>query len=121
MNYFVSTEMGISNLLQRQFDWTANTLFFEEIPHARDPARNKFILANDDVVLCASVSLPQKSLTRSKTDGHMCSQRIKKYLVSHGVRKGLYYNSKGQHGLALIPGTGGFNELMTWLKEPEHY
>ncbi|KAI0005030.1 hypothetical protein BJV74DRAFT_806468 [Russula compacta] len=101
MNYFVSTEMGIANLLQRQFDWTANTLFFEEIPHARDPSRNKFIVANDDVVLCA--------------------QRIKRYLVSHGVRKGLYYNSAGQHGLALVPGTEGFNELMTWLKEPENY
>ncbi len=56
MNYFVSTEIGISNLLQRQFDWTANTLFFEEIPHSRDPARNKFIVANDDVVYCAPVS-----------------------------------------------------------------
>jgi len=101
MNYFVSTEMGIANLLQRQFDWTANTLFFEEIPHARDPSRNKYIVANDDVVLCAP--------------------RIKAYLVSHGVRKGLYFNSRGQHGLALIPGTEGFNELMTWLKEPENY
>ncbi len=58
MNYFVSTEMGIANLLQRQFDWTANTLFFEEIPHARDPSRNKYIVANDDVVLCAPVSPP---------------------------------------------------------------
>lgn len=56
MNYFVSTEIGIANLLQRQFDWTANTLFFEEIPHARDPARNKFIVAHDDVVYCAPVS-----------------------------------------------------------------
>jgi len=101
MNYFISTEVGIANLLQRQFDWTANTLFFEEIPHARDPSRNKFIVANDDVVFCAP--------------------RIKKYLVSHGVRKGLYFNPKGQHGLALIPGTEGHNELMTWLKEPEHY
>ncbi|KAI9448019.1 hypothetical protein H4582DRAFT_2139410 [Lactarius indigo] len=101
MNYFVSTEIGISNLLQRQFDWTANTLFFEEIPHARDPARNKFIVAHDDLVYCAP--------------------RIKKYLRSHGVRKGLYYNSKGQHGLALIPGTEGFNELIAWLREPEQY
>jgi hypothetical protein len=101
MNYFASTEIGIANLLQRQFDWAANTLFFEEIPHALDPSRNKFIVANDDVVLSAP--------------------RIKKYLMSHGVRSGLYFNSQGQHGLALIPGTEGFNELMTWLKEPEHY
>ena len=51
----------------------------------------------------------------------MFPQRIKRYLVSHGVRKGLFYHPEGQHGLALIPGTDGFNELMTWLKEPEHY
>jgi len=121
MNYFVSTEMGIANLLQRQFDWTANTLFFEEIPHARDPSRNKYIVANDDVVLCAPVSSPQNSPTHRRTDKGIYPQRIKAYLVSHGVRKGLYFNSRGQHGLALIPGTEGFNELMTWLKEPEDY
>ena len=51
----------------------------------------------------------------------MFSQRIKKYLMSHGVRRGLYFDSQGQHGLALIPGTEGFNEIMTWLKEPERY
>jgi hypothetical protein len=51
----------------------------------------------------------------------MFSQRIKKYLMSHGVRGGLYFNSQGQHGLALIPGTEGFDEIMTWLKKPERY
>ena len=122
MNYFASTEIGIANLLQRHYDWTANTLFFEEIPHALDPSRNKFIVANDDVVLCAPVSLPQTSrICCTKADDGMSTQRIKKYLMSHGVRSGLYFNSQGQHGLALIPGTEGFNELMTWLKEPEHY
>lgn len=121
MNYFASTEIGIANLLQRHYDWTANTLFFEEIPHALDPSRNKFIVANDDVVLCAPVSPPQTSRICTKADDGMSIQRIKKYLMSHGVRSGLYFNSQGQHGLALIPGTEGFNELMTWLKEPEHY
>lgn len=53
--------MGTANQLQRQFDWTANTLFFDEIPHARDPARNKYILANNDVVFCAPVSPRQLS------------------------------------------------------------
>jgi hypothetical protein len=56
MNYFFSTELGTSNQLQRQFDWMSNTLFFDEIPHARDPMRNKFILAHNDVVFCAPVS-----------------------------------------------------------------
>jgi hypothetical protein len=36
-------------------------LFIEEIPHALDPSRNKFIVANHDVVLCAPVSPPQTS------------------------------------------------------------
>ena len=121
MNYFFSTEIGIANLLQRQFDWAANTLFFEEIPNALDSSRNKFIVANDDVVLSAPVSPPRTSRIRTKADNGMSPQRIKKYLMSHGVRSGLYFNSQGQHGLALIPGTEGFNELMTWLKEPELY
>jgi hypothetical protein len=56
-----------------------------------------------------------------RADDGMFSQRIKKYLMSHGVRSGLYFDSQGQHGLALIPGTEGFNEIMTWLKEPERY
>lgn len=61
MNYFASTEIGIANLLQRQFDWVANTLFLEEIPHALDPSRNKFIVAKNDVVLCAPVSASNTS------------------------------------------------------------
>jgi hypothetical protein len=121
MNYFASTEIGIANLLQRQFDWVANTLFFEEIPHALDPSRKKFIVANDDVVLCAPVSPPQISRIYTKADDGISLQRIKKYLMSHGVRRGLYFNLQGQHGLALIPGTEGFNEIMAWLKEPECY
>lgn len=31
-------------------------MFVEEIPHALDPSRNKFIVANNDVVLCAQFS-----------------------------------------------------------------
>lgn len=121
LNYFTSTEIGIANLLQRQFDWEANTLFIEEIPHALDPLRNKFIVANNDVVLCAQVSPLQTHPFVRRTDHCMFSQRIKKYLMSHGVRSGLYFDSHGQHGLALIPGTEGFNEIMTWLRGPELY
>jgi hypothetical protein len=62
MNYFSSTEIGIVNLLQRQFDWEANTLFIEEIPHALDPSRNKFIVANGDAIICGPVS-PTPDLT----------------------------------------------------------
>jgi hypothetical protein len=77
--------MGIANLLQRQFDWTANTLFFEEIPHARDPSRNKYIVANDDVVLCAPVSPPQNSLIQrglTKAYTHSESKRTLCPMVS---------------------------------------
>jgi hypothetical protein len=71
MNYFVSTELGTANQLQRRFDWNSNTLFLDEIPHARDPARTKFILANDDVVFCAPVSPRQTSLARMWVDDGM--------------------------------------------------
>jgi hypothetical protein len=75
MNYFASTEIGIANLLQRQFDWAANTLFFEDIPHALDPSRNKFIVANNDVVLCAPVSPPLAFVRRlTTTCSHSASE-----------------------------------------------
>ncbi|KAI0068643.1 hypothetical protein BV25DRAFT_1873699 [Artomyces pyxidatus] len=98
MRYFVGTEIGVANLLQRHFDWSSNSLWYEEIPHARNPARAKFFLGGNDAILAAD--------------------RVKKYLTSHGVRKGLWYDPAGTHGSALAGGSAGFQELMRWLKEP---
>ncbi|KAI0053581.1 hypothetical protein FA95DRAFT_1552065 [Auriscalpium vulgare] len=98
MRYYVGTELGVANLLQRHFDWSSNSLWYDEIPHARNPSRAKFFLGGKDVILSAD--------------------RVKRYLTSHGVRKGLWYDPDGQHGSALLGGSPGFNELMRWLKEP---
>jgi hypothetical protein len=65
MRYFVSTELGVANLLQRHFDWTSNSLWFEEIPNARDPSRTFFLLGGKDDIVCAEVgSIPSGALLR---------------------------------------------------------
>jgi len=55
MRYFVGTELGVANLLQRHFDWSSNSLWYEEIPGARDPVRTMFFLGGKDAIVCAEV------------------------------------------------------------------
>lgn len=55
MRYFVGEEVGIALLLQRYFDWSANILWFEEIPHALDTHSTMFILAEKDSILDANL------------------------------------------------------------------
>ncbi|TFK75836.1 hypothetical protein BDN72DRAFT_785882 [Pluteus cervinus] len=95
MRYFVSTELGVANCLQRHFDWASSSLFFEEIPNARDPARALFLLGGKDDILHA--------------------ERVKRYLTSHGVREGLWYDPEARHGQALMTGTPGFQHIKNWL------
>ncbi|KAJ3570200.1 hypothetical protein NP233_g4560 [Leucocoprinus birnbaumii] len=99
MRYFVGSEIGVANLLQRHFDWVSNTLWFEEIPNAKDPHKSHFFLGGKDDILNA--------------------ERIQKYLTSHGVKKGLWYDPEGRHGQALLAGTPGHEEIFRWLQEPE--
>jgi hypothetical protein len=56
MKYFVGAELGVANLLQRNFDWVANSLWFEEIPNARDPSKTFFVLGGKDSILHSQVS-----------------------------------------------------------------
>ena len=57
IRYFVATELGVSNLLQRHFDWLDNSLWFDEIPNARDSRKNVFVLGGKDSIVNASVSV----------------------------------------------------------------
>ncbi|KAJ8086715.1 hypothetical protein PM082_005538 [Marasmius tenuissimus] len=99
VRYFVGRELGVANLLQRHFDWSSNSLWFEEIPNARDPSKALFLLGGKDGILNAP--------------------RVKKYLTSHGVRKGLFYDPDAIHGQALLMGGEGHERVMEWLKEPD--
>ncbi|EGO01881.1 hypothetical protein SERLA73DRAFT_177462, partial [Serpula lacrymans var. lacrymans S7.3] len=96
MRYFVGTELGVANLLQRHFDWSSNALWYEEIPNARDPSKTMFLLGGKDAIVEA--------------------ERVKRYLRSHGVRKGLYFDPDGRHGQALTAGGAGHAAIMEWLK-----
>ncbi|EJD01104.1 uncharacterized protein FOMMEDRAFT_125748 [Fomitiporia mediterranea MF3/22] len=97
VRYFVGTELGVANLLQRHFDWLSNTLWFEEIPNARDPSRTLFLLGGKDAILDA--------------------ERVKKYLKSHGVKEGLWYDPNGRHGQALLVGERGISKVIDWIKD----
>ena len=57
MKYFVGTELGVANFLNRNFDWIANALWYEEIPHARDRRRTMFFLGGKDDIISADVRL----------------------------------------------------------------
>jgi len=97
VSYFVGTELGVANLLRRHFDWSSNALWYEEIPNARNPSKTFFLLGGRDDIINA--------------------ERVKKYLTSHGVRKGIWYDPDGLHGEALKPGSPGYARVMQWLQE----
>jgi hypothetical protein len=71
MKYFVGSEIGVANLLQRHFDWASNSLWFEEIPNARDPSKSLFVLGGQDSILNAAVrsNYILKSLTDPRFRG----------------------------------------------------
>ncbi|KAH9899903.1 hypothetical protein C8Q73DRAFT_743742 [Cubamyces lactineus] len=97
IKYFVGTELGVANFLQRHFDWSANCLWYEEIPDARDPRKTMFFLGGKDSIIDAT--------------------RVKRYLTSHGIRKGLWFDPEGRHGQALLSCSPGHNEILKWLRE----
>ncbi|GLB33884.1 hypothetical protein LshimejAT787_0107680 [Lyophyllum shimeji] len=99
MHYFVATELGVANLLHRHFSWTSNTLWFEEIPNARDRTKAFFLLGGKDAIVNA--------------------QRVKRYLTSHGVKQGIWYDPDGSHGQALLPGSRGHVEILRWVREAD--
>lgn len=65
MRYYVGSELGIANYIQRNFDWSANTLFFSEIPAALDPSRTMFFVGGSDSILSGPVS-PSSNLLRER-------------------------------------------------------
>ncbi|KAF8913969.1 hypothetical protein CPB84DRAFT_1758047 [Gymnopilus junonius] len=97
IRYFVGTELGVVNLVQRHFCWTSNSLWFEEIPNATDFQKTLFLLGGKDSIV------------------H--SERVKRYLVSHGVRENLWYDPEGTHGDALVKSGLGLEKILLWLSE----
>ncbi|KAH8830507.1 hypothetical protein DL96DRAFT_1593214 [Flagelloscypha sp. PMI_526] len=95
MSFFVATEMGVANLLQRNFQWSDNNLWFEEIPNARDYTRSLFVIGGKDDIVNA--------------------ERVRRYLSSHGVKKGLRFDSEGRHGQALVGTNETYNHILQWL------
>jgi hypothetical protein len=57
MRYFVSTELGVANLIQRHFYWSYNALWYGEIPNARDASETLFVLGGRDNIVNAQVNI----------------------------------------------------------------
>ncbi|KAG6333721.1 hypothetical protein ID866_5364 [Astraeus odoratus] len=96
MRYFVGSELGVANTLQRHFDWTSNSLWFEDLPNAHDPDKTLVMLGGKDVILNA--------------------ERIRRYLASHGVRKGIYFDPEGRHGQPFVGHGHGYDTITKWLQ-----
>lgn len=70
LDYFVATEVGIANYIQRHFNWCDNTLFIEEIPNATDPTKTAFFLGGQDIIIDAGVSAVVPASRRSVENLH---------------------------------------------------
>lgn len=97
MRYFVASEMGVANLLQRHFDWTANCLYPDEVPAFTDPSRTTVFIGAKDAIINA--------------------QRVYEHLTLHGMTKGLSCDPHGHHGGAIVNGSAECNKILRWLGE----
>ncbi|TCD64755.1 hypothetical protein EIP91_003646 [Steccherinum ochraceum] len=100
IKYFVSMELGVAYYIQRHFCWSSNTLWYDEIPDARNPHKAKFVIGGKDDL----VNGP----------------RVRRYLQLHGVEGGLWYDPLGRHGQVLITSGHTFAEVLGWLRGPDH-
>ncbi|TCD60428.1 hypothetical protein EIP91_010080 [Steccherinum ochraceum] len=98
IKYFVGMELGVAYYIQRHFCWSSNTLWYDEIPNAHDPDKATFIVGGKDDL----VNGP----------------RVRRYLQSHGIDRGLYYDPLGRHGQALLIDDPAFLEVLKWLHGP---
>jgi hypothetical protein len=106
--YFIATEVGIANYIQRvsarctasgqrlirqHFDWAENNLFVDEISGAKDSSRMAVFLGAQDIIIDAPRA--RRYLERR---GWSC--RVCYFCTDHidGVKGGLHWNEKGGHG-----------------------
>lgn len=85
--YLVASEVGTAYCIRRvceilhrsnqrwvidvqHFDWTNNTLLFEDIPNGLDPKRTAFFLGGEDMVIDAKVSI---GVTETFRGADLCS------------------------------------------------
>lgn len=103
--YFVASEPGIANYIQRHFNWCDNTLFFDDIPNATDKSKTAFFIGGKDIIIDAA--------------------RTRRYLERNGVKKGLHWDANGGHGdgllgdsrdrVVMFVGTGNTRGWEHWL------
>lgn len=85
LRYFVARELGTANVLTRNFDWSSNVLFIDDIPNHDNPNRTRVYLAGSDTVVDAPV--------------------VERFLARNGMRDVLEYR-KGLHHGTYVMGPG---------------
>lgn len=94
MSYFIATETGLANTLQRSFSWSCNLLWPQEF----DAQRTKVFLGGDDAVFD--------------------SKRVYSYLKRHGMQDGhsLHFMDGFKHGECLIKANGTFDIVCDFFR-----
>lgn len=135
--YFVASEVGIANYIQRHFNWCDNTLFVEEIPNAREATKSAFFLGGRDIIVDAERVrryLERSELSWGIRQGRArrppCVQLAKMQgvggtLTPDGVTRGLHWDADAGHGDGLLGeardrvvmyvGTGSTRGWQGWL------
>ncbi|TIA95779.1 hypothetical protein E3P96_03759 [Wallemia ichthyophaga] len=94
MHYFVATETGLANTLQRSFSWSCNLLW----PHELERSATKIFLGGEDAVFD--------------------SARVYAYLKRHGLQDGrsLHFLDGYRHGECLLRQNGTLDVVCEFLK-----
>lgn len=115
--YFIASEVGIANYIQRHFFWCDNTLFVEEIPNAREMTRSAFLLGGKDVIvdmhrvrrylvrselLVARWSRRSRRFDSSRLDSSIDCPCWEEGLTADGVTRGVHWNPDAGHGDGLL-------------------
>ncbi|TIC18635.1 hypothetical protein E3Q13_01814 [Wallemia mellicola] len=94
MNYFIATETGLANTLQRSFSWSCNLLW----PQEMKIESTKVFIGSEDFIYD--------------------SKRVHEYLLRHGLRDGvaLHYMDGFNHGECLITRNGVIDTVCEFLE-----
>lgn len=95
MSYFIATETGLANTLQRSFSWSCNLLWPQEL----EKSSSKIFLGGLDIVYD--------------------SYRVKDYLMRHGfdLDYQIHFMDSFQHGECLIKSKGCFDVISEFINE----
>lgn len=98
LRYFVARELATANVLMRNFDWSANVLYAENIPNRSNPNRTRIYLAGADTVLDADI--------------------VVRYLRRNGMGNVIEYQQDVHHGAFVMGPLNSLPKIVSELDAP---